>query len=202
MDNDLPVYQFEIPKDGKDKIEIGNFDFEFIESKCDLGYGLAKSFTFLLTVRTDQIEEATKDNLLIGNPYCSDELEIKLPTTNICRQGVPKSEMTFKRGSTTTYPLERLSVKGTDGLHFFDGTVTMRDGWLSIHGVLKGRKSAGERQSWPINIIKKIDIDRINWALYPFTLPETKGIQPELITNLTIRDLENTTVPELSLIHI
>ena len=193
MDNDEP---FNIPQSGKEQLQIGNLNFEFIEEQCKAS--IHSSLVLTIAAKTIQNKDGQKPPLAKKHNLEEGTVKFALALLNICQQGVPAGEIIFTENSTSL-PHHRIcfNMNGMQSGLLFNGKVTLKNGWLGIDGVLKPRgKNSPNSPNWPIKASKKIAYDQLIWTQYKFSLQEAEGMSPDLVTAVYVDQFEGTEFPE------
>ena len=185
---------FEIPRDGREYIEIGNFDFEFIEEGCKWHtVEFSKRFYVQVRARTSHIQEAKEQGLLeYGYQLEEGEVQFSFDCGGIFKAGIPTGELRFEEGKTGAPQFLHFRCNGVP-LDFY-GTATMREGWIGMNGVLK--KSYQEEPCFPLTLYKRLSTDGIDWPLYQFTLEEALQIQAEAVQYIGISEYHEPLFPQ------
>ena len=188
MDNYEP---FKIPENGKEQLQIADLNFEFIEEQYKASIYFTLNLTF--AAKTTQIKDGQK--ILANDSHLKEgTVEFQLSLQNICQQGVPTGEMIFTDDSTGHPYHMSFRIYGIQYTLRFNGQVTLKDGWMGVDGVLKPRGK--NSPSWPIRASKKIAYEQLVWTQYKFSLEETEGMSPDLVTAINVDQLEGAEFPE------
>jgi len=196
MDGKPGVRGFEIPENGIEIIKIGSSEFEFIEDRCTT----KMYFSMNVAIAAKAVDLESEDLKLLSHESVSDEemadgeIEISLNLKNICKKGVPDGEFIFDTGSTNDSYNIRFITKGINPNLRFNGRVAVKNGWIGINGVFKGFHQT--QPAWPIEIYKKIPIEELVWTQYSYTLEETAGMKPELVTSVYMEGYRGTEFPQ------
>jgi len=184
---------FTIPENNKEHLQIGNLDFDYLEDQCKARTYFTLNLT--LAAKTTQFKDGQKQQLLEeGSNLEEGTVEFQLSLENICQQGVPTGVLIFTDGSTGEPHHMYFQDYGIQRTLRFNGQVTLKSGWIGIDGVFKPRDK--ESPCWPIKAAKKIPYEQLVWTQYKFSLEETDGMSPELVTAVYVNDFEGTEFPE------
>ncbi|MDQ8190109.1 DUF1963 domain-containing protein [Roseibacillus persicicus] len=187
------VPSFQIPSNGKEQIQIGDFAFEFFEEECKWNtVEFSKKLYVQVQAKTGQVKQAEEAGLTAYAYQLNDgEVKLSFDCSNIFQAGVPTGELNFEDGKTGHPQFIHFRAEGID--LDFSGKVTLKEGWVALEGVLK--KSYQDEPSFPIRLCKKLPTQGLDWTLYQFTLAEALQTDPETVLHLWVDSAEESTLP-------
>ena len=191
---DIDIAPFEIPKAGREYMEIGEFEFEFIEEGCKWNtVEFSKRFYVQVQARTSQIKQGKEQNLLeYGYQLEEGEIQLSFDCAGIFKEGIPTGEFHFEEGKTGAPQFLYFRCNGIS-LDFY-GIATLQEGWLGVNGVLK--KSYELEPVFSLTLYKRLPIEGIDWSLYQFTLEEALQIEPDIVRFIGIQEYHRPSFPE------
>ncbi|MCT4580450.1 MAG: DUF1963 domain-containing protein [Flavobacteriales bacterium] len=190
----LDIPSFQIPKDGKEFIQIDEFEFTFIEESC---YWHTVDFSHKLYIQIKakaiDIEAAKACELLeYGYELEDGEIQLSFDSNKIFQHGIPTGEFTFEDGKSGAPHYLHFRNKGI-GYDFY-GTTTLQNGWLGINGLFK--KSYQDEPTFKIKCYIQLDPSKINWISYQFTLKEALQAAPDQVEYLWINNWTKASFPK------
>jgi hypothetical protein len=185
------IPNFEIPKDGKDCFQIGEYSFKI--KKCD--FSIPKiSHEFLTEIKAQLInpQKAIEDELL--DDYDENGLiSLQFACLGIHKNGIPTGEFTLDEDKTTD-PYFYLRKEGFHYSMSYYGKITFQDGWMGYHGYMK--PTYDDLPIYPVKIYKKFDYSKLNWREYHFSsMEETEGVADDVIQYLQIEKIKTAEFP-------
>ncbi len=176
----IPI--FEIPKDGKDCFQIGEFSFNI--KKCD--FSIAKmTHEFFTEIKGELVnpQKAIKKELL--DNYDQDGfVSLQFACLGIHKNGIPTGEFMLEEDKTNG-PYFYLRREGFHYSMSYYGKITFQDGWMGYHGYIK--PTYRDLPIYPVKIYKKFDYSILDWGDYHFSsIAETEGIDYDTIQYLSV----------------
>lgn len=189
----FPIAPFEVPKDGKPLVQIGDFTFQWEDKKFNISIAeLSHELYFDLYFTTSDIAKAI-DSKLLSDYNNSGEVDIKFSLSGIFDNYIPNGATSFFDGRSEEY--QPFYLSGTDYSLTFSGTATCREGWVGINGYLQNQYD--EKPPFTVKIYQKIDTKKLDWTLYTFSsIEETATARPETVRHLSLKNPGFEKLPE------
>ncbi len=191
---ELPkIAAFEIPKDGKDCFQIGEYTFKL--KRCEFSIAkMTHEFYTVIKAQLPQPQKAITDQLL--DDYDENGLvSLEFACLGIHNHGVPTGEFVLEEDKSVD-PYFYLRRNGFQYSLSFYGNITFRDGWMAYNGYFK--PSYNDTPVFhPVKIYKKINCEKLNWREYYFSsLTETEGVADDAVQYLKLEKFESAEFPE------
>jgi uncharacterized protein YwqG len=185
------IPNFEIPKDGKECFQIGEYSFKI--KKCNFSIPkLSHEFLTEIKAQLPKPQKAIEQELL--DDYDENgEISLQFSCLGIHQNGVPTGEFTLEEDKTNGpyFYLRR------EGFHYslsYYGKITFQDGWMGYHGFMK--PTYDDLPIYPVKIYKKFEYSKLNWREYHFSsMAETEGVADDAIQYLQIEKIESPKFP-------
>ncbi len=186
------VYTTEIPADGKEIFQVGDFDFDILEEETHMQIGsFSGELVVTIQARTKQAKQAEKAEVLDDYPG-NGLVRMVIPAKGIHHNGVPTGKLHFEEGKTNAPLFLHSRTEGFDYRLDFNGVAQFEGGWVLLKGEMT---KSYHNKSFPITVYKKFDTDTLHWKDYRFTtMEETETASPEEVRFLYI---ENPTFQKL-----
>ncbi len=201
-DNDIwvkPLLPFQIPSNGKDIFEIGEFTFDYIEDESSVEISsFTKELYVTLVAKTKAYKKAEKVLLLDSNEYANQsekgKVKISFPITEIYNNGIPTGSFDYKDDKCEK-PYSTINHNGFEYTLDFHGNITFQDNWLGMNGYMKA--SYNDQPVFDVCIYKKINSTKLDWKNYSFkSLQEALQAPKELVQWLEIKQTILDTFPD------
>ncbi len=182
---------FEIPKDGKDCFQIGEYNFKI--KKCN--FSIAElSHEFFTEIKAELLnpQMAIKKQLL--DDYDQDgSVSLQFGCLGIHKNGVPTGELSLEEDKTNG-PHFYLRKEGFHHSMSYYGKITFQEGWMGYDGYLK--PTYDDSPIFPVKIYRQFDYSKLNWREYYFSsIAETEGVANDVIQYLKLEKLETPEFP-------
>jgi len=182
-----------IPEDSKEQFTVGDFDFGIPDSKIEVEE-FSNELLIRIAGKTESIKAGIKAQVLDDYPG-DGQISLEVRTKGILIDGKPKGEFHFEDGKTEKPSYLYVRESGFDHRLAFNGTVRIEDGWVLMNGEMT--KSYHDK-SFPIRVIKKFNMESLNWKNYRYTsMEEIQAANPKDIRFLSLGNAEFVKLPEL-----
>lgn len=184
--------EFELPAEGGSCFKVGGHEIK-VESAnlkteiCDSLHHLSVAIRVFPSLEMPNLQNVVND------PEVG--LGFRMDFRKICAQGVPKGEFEFKNGRSES-PDTYLWDDGWDYSLEFTGRVTLRDGWLAMHGAM-GDQYEPDFEPLELEVYFPLPLEQSEWSNYRFgSLEETEGVEESLVRYLHLEGLQYNTFPQ------
>lgn len=184
----------QIPENGEEICDIGDFDFEFIPEGCSIGIGeLSGEIYVAIKAKTSEIKRGVKAKLLDDYPG-DGVVTLNIPAKGVHDRGVPKGMLYFEEEKTNAPLFLNAGSEGFEYSLAFCGSVTFDSDWVLLKGEMT--KSYLDH-AFPVLIAKKIDTSKLEWRHYRFSsMEEVATAKPEVVRFLYLQNPEFIQLPD------
>lgn len=178
----------------KTKFLIDGIEYDILENETRWVIGeLSKTLYTQISIQSRQIEADKKKGLL--DDYFKDgKVKISFEASGINNFGIPTGVLNYEEDKNIETFTHFLKEGMEYSLDFF-GKIEYKEGWVIIDGTFK--QPYGNESGFPVFASIKFDPQVLNWKEYIFnSLEETKGIDPNKITYLKLKDPTFKELPE------
>ncbi|MFK7813071.1 MAG: DUF1963 domain-containing protein [Maribacter sp.] len=184
----------QIPKNGKECFEVGDYDFEFLMEECEIQIAeFSKELLVKLKAKTKQVSKGIKAKLLDDYPR-DGMVTLTIPAKGIHVEGEPKGMLYFEEEKTNAPLFLNARSEGFDYSLAFCGSVTFDSGWVLLKGEMT--KSYIDKV-FPVLIAKKFDMSTLQWQHYRYTsMEEVATANPEDVRFLYLQNPNFIQLPD------